>query len=344
MLSEISYQHICDNYWYGMYGDFNIILMKDCGFVNVTKLCKDGGKDLCDWSRNKSSKELLQALSSKQSSSEVSEIMHQEQRNLSTMELDYKRRILRLPSSVYKHVQTTNDSKEQKLISGTYCHPLLIPHIGCWVSPSFALKVSDIVNNYSIAEFKSKLEETRMALYYTQQDLVSTQDTLSITQQRLDSQQFENHTLGKLLDDKNEIIKLKHDAIEVKHETIEELKENITEKETQHRKWSSTHSFTLLKTNDAEAVLPYYVIRCLRGKVSSAINKLHLKHPKAQIVWQQYLIPNVVNLYSRLKAGKSVHTHHNYCIPSHSEEQFINTLNDLAGKDKTRWIYANFNK
>ena len=120
MLSEISYQHICDNYWYGMYGDFNIILMKDCGFVNATKLCKDGGKDLCDWSRNKSSKELLQALSFKLSSSEASEIMHQEQRHLSTMVEDGNGRILRLPTSVYKHVQTNNESEEQKLISGTY--------------------------------------------------------------------------------------------------------------------------------------------------------------------------------------------------------------------------------
>ena len=158
-------------------------------------------------------------MSSKLSAIEASGNIQQESINFPTMVEDGKRRILRLPSTVYKHVQTINESEEEKLISGTYCHPLLIPHIGCWVSPSFALKVSDIVNNYYIAEFKSKLEETRMALYYTQQDLASTQDTLSITQQRLDSEQFENHTLGKLLDDKNEIIKLKHDAIEVKHES-----------------------------------------------------------------------------------------------------------------------------
>ena len=101
---------------------------------------------------------------------------------------DGKRRILRLPSTVYKHVQTINESEVEKLISGTYCHPLLIPHIGCWVSPSFALKVSDIVNHYFIEEFKLKLDETRMALYYTQEDLTLTQESLAITQQSLESQ------------------------------------------------------------------------------------------------------------------------------------------------------------
>ena len=122
MLSEVSYQHICDNYWYGMYGDFNIILMKDTGYVNATKLCKDGGKDLWDWSRNKSSKELLHALSFKLSAIEASGNIQQESINFPTMVEDGKRRILRLPSTMYKHVQTINESKEDNLISGTYCH------------------------------------------------------------------------------------------------------------------------------------------------------------------------------------------------------------------------------
>src|SRR5271156_2247380 len=101
---------------------------------------------------------------------------------------DGKRRILHLPSSTLKYVQTLNDSEEQRLISGTYCHPLLIPHIACWVSSSFALKVSDIVNNYFIEEFKTKLDETRLALYYTQEDLSITQESLTKTQQSLEMQ------------------------------------------------------------------------------------------------------------------------------------------------------------
>jgi len=34
-----------------------------------------------------------------------------------------------------------------RIISGTYCHPLLIPHIGCWISANFAVMVSDIVEH-----------------------------------------------------------------------------------------------------------------------------------------------------------------------------------------------------
>ena len=44
-----------------------------------------------------------------------------------------------------------------RLISGTYCHPDLIPHIACWVSVDFAMKVSKVVNGYITQEYKNKL-------------------------------------------------------------------------------------------------------------------------------------------------------------------------------------------
>jgi hypothetical protein len=36
--------------------------MKDTGYINATKLCSSGGKNYCEWSRLKSSTELIQAL------------------------------------------------------------------------------------------------------------------------------------------------------------------------------------------------------------------------------------------------------------------------------------------
>ena len=65
------------------------------------------------------SKELLHALSSKLSAIEASGNIQQESINFPTMVEDGKLRILRLLSTVYKHVQTINESEEEKLISGT---------------------------------------------------------------------------------------------------------------------------------------------------------------------------------------------------------------------------------
>ena len=175
MLSQVSYEQICDNYWYGMYGDFNVILMTDCGFVNATKLCSSGGKEFKDWSRNKTGKELIKALTTKLDGYMVGDNIQQFS-DISTLALQNpKAEISASGSLLCKIVKTSNTTSEGRLISGTYIHPFLIPHIACWVSTSFALKVSEIINNFFIDEYKTKLEETRMALDYTQQDLETTQ-------------------------------------------------------------------------------------------------------------------------------------------------------------------------
>ena len=58
--------------------------------------------------------------------------------------------------SVCKCITTENITAEDKLISGTYCHPDLIPHIGCWVSPDSVLMVSEVVNGYITMEYNDK--------------------------------------------------------------------------------------------------------------------------------------------------------------------------------------------
>ena len=58
--------------------------------------------------------------------------------------------------SVCKCITTENITAEDKLISGTYCHPLLVPHIACWVSADFAVMDIEVVNNYFIVENKDE--------------------------------------------------------------------------------------------------------------------------------------------------------------------------------------------
>src|SRR5258708_40149170 len=62
MISDIAFEQIEGNYWYGAYGEFRVVMMKDNGYINATKLCRDGNKDFCDWSRLKGSYELIKAV------------------------------------------------------------------------------------------------------------------------------------------------------------------------------------------------------------------------------------------------------------------------------------------
>ena len=54
-ISDVCFEQIRDNYWYGAYGEFRVVMMKDCGYINATKMCSSGGKDFWKWSRLKSS-------------------------------------------------------------------------------------------------------------------------------------------------------------------------------------------------------------------------------------------------------------------------------------------------
>ena len=62
MLSQVTFEQIKDNFWYGLYGEFRVIIDKSDGYVNATKLCSSGGKQFYQWTRNEASQRLKKAL------------------------------------------------------------------------------------------------------------------------------------------------------------------------------------------------------------------------------------------------------------------------------------------
>ena len=62
IISEIAFKQIEGNYWYGANGEFRVVMMKDSGYINATKMCTSGGKDYSEWIHLKGSQELIQAL------------------------------------------------------------------------------------------------------------------------------------------------------------------------------------------------------------------------------------------------------------------------------------------
>src|SRR3981189_3717181 len=62
-MGDIAYEQIDGKYWFGQYGDFTVVINKESGYINVSKLCRDGGKIFRHWTDNKFSKELIAAFS-----------------------------------------------------------------------------------------------------------------------------------------------------------------------------------------------------------------------------------------------------------------------------------------
>ena len=119
-ITNLAYESINDKYSRAKYGEFNVIMDMTNGYINATKLCADGDKLMKNWLRNDNNKELIAEFEKNQLNNEP--------------------------------VLFTSDS--YGITRGSYVHPLLIPHIASWVSPSFARKVSVIVNMRKIVALK----------------------------------------------------------------------------------------------------------------------------------------------------------------------------------------------
>ena len=150
MISELVFEQIEGNFWYAAYGPFRVIMMKDTGYINATKLCSSGGKKYKNWVRLNGSQELIQALEGNMA------LENAHGSTASTLE-KAEAQIWASAFSACKVIIAANNTEMGRLISGTYCHPDLIPHIACWVSVDFAMKVSKVVNGYITPEYKNKL-------------------------------------------------------------------------------------------------------------------------------------------------------------------------------------------
>src|SRR3977135_2946406 len=195
MISEFVFDQIEGNFWYAAYGPFRVIMMKDTGYVNATQLCRSGGKEYKDWVRLKGSQELIHALENKLA------LENTQGTSTSTLQ-DSSEQICSDLSPPCKFVQTCNETEMDRVKSGTYCHPLLIPHIACWVSPEFALLVSEVDNGYITQEYKAHLAAAQLALEHASElREAATLDAYRAQQQveQKDQQRPNNHICMKIL-------------------------------------------------------------------------------------------------------------------------------------------------
>ncbi|AGC02398.1 transcriptional regulator [Acanthamoeba polyphaga moumouvirus] len=111
-INNIIFQDIDEKYSFGQYGDFDVIIDKSNGYVNITKMCKscDTTKEFKAWLRNKSSILLID---------EISQAINISKKKLIT-----------------KKNNGLNNTR------GTYVHPILLTHIAQWFSIDFSVKIS----------------------------------------------------------------------------------------------------------------------------------------------------------------------------------------------------------
>jgi hypothetical protein len=127
LINDLVFENINDKYAWGNYGEFKVMIMKENGYINVTKLCKSGGKEFFKWKENKTSDLFLE---------EVSSVLRIQRTDLL--------------------ITVKGGDKNLQMVTDTYAHPSMVHYIASWVSGNFSIKAGFIVAAYFSSEEKER--------------------------------------------------------------------------------------------------------------------------------------------------------------------------------------------
>jgi hypothetical protein len=126
-LNDVCFEQIRDTFYYGMVGEFKLVVDKKTGSFNATKLCADGGKEFRKWARLEKSKNLM----------------------------EYYKVADQIRSATFYEVKGGNSNDT----TGQYVRKELILDIASWISVEFYDKCNRIVGDFYVAEYKQQMKD-----------------------------------------------------------------------------------------------------------------------------------------------------------------------------------------
>ncbi|HSA76086.1 MAG TPA: KilA-N domain-containing protein [Nitrosarchaeum sp.] len=289
----------------GKYGEFEVLIMVKNGYVNATKMCNEDNKLFSGWSRNKKTKMLIE---------EVSRSMQ-----------------------ICMDLLFIEVMKGKNFTRGTYVHPLLVPHVATWISPVFAVKVSQIVNEYLVQEYKKTIMEKEIMIKKKEDKINSLEYKLEVLLERsAKAEEAHNKILAKnkkMSKKINNLTNQNDELLEKNDVVIDKLDTICDDRVVRPKSSDDTHSLVVLKSDSEE--YPYHAIRRLRKAVDSAIRRYQLTHEDSEVILHINYTPNAINLFSRIKSklsedkklkykGNDITLRKNY-----TEEEFISDLRSI---------------
>ena len=272
-LIEIIFEHIDDKYAYGKYGEFKVIIMKENRYINATKLCNETGKSFKHWLENANSKNLIEEV----------------EKELNLVSAGY-------PADTKKAIKI---QKESNNLRGTYVHELLIPHIASWISPSFAIKVSKIVNSFIVKEYQDSIREKDDKISELEKILKNIERQNKIANEKLDAVLSDNV--------------IAHDGLDRTKEQLEESDNKLdhitkkldvsVERRVPPKAQSSRviEDFVVMAENKNKKCRQYYFIRGQKSHIIKKINTYTEENKNAIEFLRIEDIPHAINLGIRIK-------------------------------------------
>jgi hypothetical protein len=343
-MSSLVYEDIqCSNLKYkfgkAKLGEFNVIMIKENGYINATKVCTSGGKHFYKWSSTDKSKEMVQDLE----------------------------KILKDSGSEDTSALIIVKGGDNPLVSGTYVHPDLIVHIASWVSTKFAFKVSKIVNTYYQQEYLYEINRQKA------ENKTLTGENKTLTGERnnamaelkeyMRQNQLENKKMMTDHQIENKKIMTEHmTVLESMKETLDETKETLDEtKETLDNTYARVdllveevvppaksvcvrEQFIVFRLNDKNKKYDYKVACVQKRAVSKTITSVKRSYPGSAVLLDIKPNANTKNILHRLKEtysckkNKKINIKYNYInlVDGTDESELVSYINKIVD-DKRKY-------
>ena len=175
-------------------------------------------------------------------------------------------------------------------VRGTYVHSLLIPHIASWISPTFAIKVSEIVNNFMIKEYRDSIKQKEIIISQKDDKIDNLEKILKNIEKQNKNMEKQNKIANEKLDTVlNDNAKIMNDNI-ITHKkldkTVEQLEESdnkldhITKKldisvdrrVPKAQSFKVTEDFVIMAENKNKNCRSFYFIRGQKSHIVKKIN------------------------------------------------------------------------
>ncbi|CCU55586.1 N1R/p28-like protein [Choristoneura biennis entomopoxvirus] len=268
-LIDICYEQIKDSFHYGLFGEFRLIIDKNTGYFNATKLCKDGGKLFYNWSSTIKSKELIEFIDKTPPQDSMRGYYND------NINIKYKNNV------IYEVIFKNNDSVNE-IISGSYVSKDLILAISIWISNEFYLKCNKIIEKYYIDEYTKEYKNNKHKLQNKIKEIEKVVEDKNNVILLLENTTKELDKSNKELDKSNKNL---NESINKLTNTIENVKPKIITPSNE------------IKENDYN----YYITTVCERDYDTRINYLINIYPNLSIVLKLIKVPNSKYLLDTIK-------------------------------------------
>jgi hypothetical protein len=259
----VVFESIGNEYYWGDYAGIKVLIMKENGYVNATKMCNDENKSFRYWLKSQETKDLLDGI--ERSGNRISDLM-------------------------IKNMVGSNEFR------GTYVHLDLVPHIAYWVSVSFAIKVGKIVNEYYLREAKAELQKKDEHIEELKSLIKNLQkDTKSV----LDNNKCMGIQIFDLIDNVSKL-SLENKITHEKLDNVQETLDIVVEDRVVRPEDESTMNTIVIYENEKKSN-KFYVFRVQKRGFKVALKRYLNKYPNAVKFDEIEYNPNAINYYNRFK-------------------------------------------